>query len=230
MPDFKLGDHVFVHTSVSNAPSDPTSPLGYRVIITRDKSWAAGHIVAVAEDGWYKVHRPWHPRGVWVRGSRLLTDHGGMMSVFDEIADTAARDFDRGMEQVRRAMENRRTMDWYYYLASAPQRNRPDHIEGRLALMGDHLYVTSKDNHGAHVQIVGWNMEGDPICQRIDGEPFTWRGVRRHVLDMPADCLSYKKPARTTAEIAADIEAAYKSAGLYELYHELQEADNREQA
>jgi len=78
-------------------------------------------------------------------------------------------------------------------------------IDNRKVKMGDRLFVTSPTNRGCEVQVVGWNLEHEPICQRIDGQPFEWGGVRRHVLDFPLNCLSYHKPMRSANEIAADM-------------------------
>ncbi len=62
MCEFKLGEQVFLHTQatlsnlIANGGPAPIGP---------------GHIIAIAEDGWYKVHRPWHLGGVWARAGQL---------------------------------------------------------------------------------------------------------------------------------------------------------------
>ncbi len=64
-------------------------------------------------------------------------------------------------------------------------------------------FITEGPNKGVEVRIVGRNLEGDPIVQRIDEQPLEWpAGRRRHVLDMPEHMLSKTKPVPTLLEAA----------------------------
>ena len=151
---------------------------------------------------------------------------------------TATRDYERALEQVRRVMNQGGMVatptQYLYRTWWTPEDLVSTMDNGRKMKMGDHLYVTSKDNHGAHVQVVGWNLEHDPICQRLDGEPFQWGGVRRHVLDIPAHCLSYKKPERSLLAAADAVVRMYVEAdpkGLaFELMADLAAVVEREKA
>jgi hypothetical protein len=81
-------------------------------------------------------------------------------------------------------------------------------IEGVKVRVGDHLFVTSEPNRGAPVQVVGFNLDHEPICERTDDKPLEWRGVRRHVLDVPFGCLSYKRPGPSLLEAAEAVVGA----------------------
>lgn len=80
------------------------------------------------------------------------------------------------------------------------------------ATIGDVLWVAEGPNQGAKVQVVGFNREAEPICQRLDGAPLEWNGSRRHVLDMPVTALSRKKPVKTLEEAARNFLAAFDKA------------------
>ena len=69
-------------------------------------------------------------------------------------------------------------------------------------------YVQSGVNKGAHVQIVGHNIEGEPIVQRLDGLPLEWpAGHQRHVLDVPPNMLGDKPPVPSLLEAAEAVVA-----------------------
>lgn len=75
-------------------------------------------------------------------------------------------------------------------------------VDGRPVAVGATLYVKSGPNKHARVEVCGYNLEREPICQRLDGQPFIWNGVRRHVLDFPVDVLSWQRPPMSVREAA----------------------------
>jgi len=62
---------------------------------------------------------------------------------------------------------------------------------------GEKLY-TVPNSHGEKdycpVWVRGFNTDHEPICERVDRQPFHYRGVDRHVLDFPNDMLVREIP------------------------------------